>query len=55
MGCYIMNVKKMIAKGITVIAVKKTYKTVGKSFPIGMHEVEMPEILQEKRTEKKCV
>lgn len=50
-----MNVKRMIAKGITALAVKRAYKAVGKSIPMGMHEVEVPEILQKKRTEKKCV
>lgn len=48
-----MNIKKYVAEGIRKIAVKKAYRSVGKSLPLGMHEVEVPKCLKNDTLEKK--
>lgn len=47
-----MNIKKYVAEGIRKIAVKKAYRSVGKSLPLGMHEVEVPKCLKNDTLEK---
>lgn len=46
--------KEKMAKQLVHIAEKAAYKTVGKSMPIGMHEIKPPEeLLKKKRSDKK--
>lgn len=38
--------KNVVAKFIAKMAINKSYKTVGRSFPIGAHEVQVPDQLK---------
>ena len=45
--------KKKIAKKIVHMAEKAAYKSVGKSFPVGLHEIKPPEELLKRKKEEK--
>ena len=44
--------KEKIAKKIACMAKKKAYESVGKSFPLGVHEIKPPEELLKRKKEE---
>lgn len=47
--------KEKIAKKIALMAEKIAYKSVGESFPSGVHEIKPPEELLKRKREEKNV
>lgn len=50
----VRKIKRTIAESIIKVAVKTANKTVGRSFPQGTHEVEVPDKVRQYLTRENC-